>query len=250
MQISTFRKTMPRAIVVSHERSGTHFLMNSLAAGFGYISEPFINFDQPEVNINYFRPSSIAGYFKRFEDKPLANTVKSHHPVEFFDGILERLTRRYTVFYIYRDPRDTMLSLWEFLHKLDWREGPKLDRCRHFIRAEPSGRLLRYQLHQYPNMLKRWEAHVRSWLHAAEDNPEVVPVAYEALNEDYAGTLKRLAERLGIELVSLERPSRTRNVVLPSTLNGQHRWSDHFNEADMAFFEREAGETMQRLGYR
>jgi hypothetical protein len=29
-----------KIIVASHERSGTHFLMNTLADNFGYVSEP------------------------------------------------------------------------------------------------------------------------------------------------------------------------------------------------------------------
>ncbi len=34
-----------KGMVVSHERSGTHFLMNTLALNFGYIAKPWINFD-------------------------------------------------------------------------------------------------------------------------------------------------------------------------------------------------------------
>ena len=34
-----------KAMIVSHERSGTHFLMNTLDKNFPYISQPWINFD-------------------------------------------------------------------------------------------------------------------------------------------------------------------------------------------------------------
>ena len=35
----------PKVMVVSHERSGTHFLMNTIALNFDYISAPWINLD-------------------------------------------------------------------------------------------------------------------------------------------------------------------------------------------------------------
>ena len=33
----------PKVLVVSHERSGTHFVMNSLALNLDYVSSPWIN---------------------------------------------------------------------------------------------------------------------------------------------------------------------------------------------------------------
>ena len=38
--LALFPDERPAVMVVSHERSGTHFLMNALAACYGYVSRP------------------------------------------------------------------------------------------------------------------------------------------------------------------------------------------------------------------
>ena len=58
--------------------------MNALAACYGYVSDPWVNFDLPSVNINYFRPGAVLQFLDALTERPLANTVKSHHPAEFF----------------------------------------------------------------------------------------------------------------------------------------------------------------------
>ena len=49
-------------MVVSHERSGTHFTMNSLAACFGYASMPWIDLDHDVFNINYHDPRILTQF--------------------------------------------------------------------------------------------------------------------------------------------------------------------------------------------
>src|SRR5215469_1383683 len=51
---AVFQEMRPAVMVVSHERSGTHFLMNALASCYGYVSAPWVDFDRPTFNINYF----------------------------------------------------------------------------------------------------------------------------------------------------------------------------------------------------
>ena len=64
-------------IIVSHERSGTHFLMNTLALNFGYISEPWINLDF-ETGMNFHAPGALLAFFQEkgllfLNDKKLAS---------------------------------------------------------------------------------------------------------------------------------------------------------------------------------
>ena len=40
-------------------------------------------------------------------DRRVANIVKSHHAAGFFDGVLDRLLRRYVIFYIVTATRST-----------------------------------------------------------------------------------------------------------------------------------------------
>lgn len=56
---TAFDRDRPSALVVGHERSGNHFLMNTLARAYGYIAEPWFNLDQVPHPINYFQPAAL-----------------------------------------------------------------------------------------------------------------------------------------------------------------------------------------------
>ena len=101
------RTDRPSVIVVSHERSGTHFLMNSLGRAFGYEAGLFLNFDHDPLNINYFHPPTV---LKALRTVPAGRIVKAHHSVEFFDGILDEVLQSAVILYIHRDPVDVMVS--------------------------------------------------------------------------------------------------------------------------------------------
>ncbi len=85
MRLNYFPDQRPNAIVVSHERSGTHFLINSLAACYGYINDPYIDLDRNAININYYDPAAVGEVLLRIgQGRSLANLVKSHHQAGFF----------------------------------------------------------------------------------------------------------------------------------------------------------------------
>ncbi len=78
----------------------------------------------------------------------LANVIKSHHPVGFFSEILGEILDDFDLLYVYRDPRDVMLSLRKQIRFWDWHEGPGTETLQEFIRSAPSGRMMRYQQNQ------------------------------------------------------------------------------------------------------
>lgn len=96
-----FRKKMAPVMVVSHERSGTHFLMNSLASEFGYVSNPVIAFDPPVVNINFFSPPTIEDYFQKTKGRRSRNIRKSHHQFDFFRPVISSIGSNIHIFYIF-----------------------------------------------------------------------------------------------------------------------------------------------------
>ena len=57
--LALFGEERPAVMVVSHERSGTHFLMNALAACYGYVSAPWVNLCLPTVNSNSYYPPRV-----------------------------------------------------------------------------------------------------------------------------------------------------------------------------------------------
>ena len=231
-------------MVISHERSGTHFLMNAIARGYGYASNPWLDLDYNGIPINYYHPPAIANALEKLAELRIASVVKSHHESEFFDRILNGVLKRYVVFYIHRDPTEVMLSFWRLVHGFPWHEGPKCDDPIAFALAEPEGHLMRYQAHQRRNMLERWATHVEGWYRLSKGRRYMRSVPYAALRDDYAATLSSFSDLLGREPADLTPPERDKNVIRGSTV-------DH--EPDVETLRtrvaEEVGDTMQLLGY-
>jgi hypothetical protein len=244
-----FKETRPAVMVVSHERSGTHFLMNSLASCYEYVSTPWIDFDRPTFNVNYFYPPEVRDVLLALADRPMANVVKSHHCVEFFAGELERITDRYVVFVICRDPAAVMASFWRFIHQWSWTEGPKTLDAGGFAAAEPCGRLMRYQMRQHRDMLRRWSAHAEGWLAAAQKSPRVVIVRYEDLDSNYETTIRGFAKHLGRPPASIIRPARDYNVIPGGSRDPTGRGSVTDLAALRQLCRERVGPTMTKLGY-
>jgi hypothetical protein len=200
-------------MVVSHERSGTHFLMNSLARSYGYVSNPWVNLDLYPFAINYYLPTEIERLLVSLAKLNLASITKSHHPASFLDGVLDSVAQHYAIFYIHRDPVDVMLSFFRFMHHWKWHEGPKLDDPVAFAQAQPEGQMMRYQLKQHQSLLHRWQSHVEGWLAAAATRPRITMVRYEDLRDDYATTLQRFAGVLGTSPGDLTPPPREKDTI-------------------------------------
>ena len=245
MLTSSFAEPRPRLIVVSHERSGTHFLMNGMMKAYRYISYPWIDFDYFKTDINFYHPESIVRFFDQFRSVNLANIVKSHHQFEFFKEAIERIIDDFTILYIYRDPRDVMRSMFRFLNETEWVEGPKVSSPSELIRAQPMGYMMRYQMKQSLNMLRRWSDHVDGWRRAVEKYPEaIIPVRYEDLDTRYSETITDIGRKLGMDPISFLRPRKDRNVIAPGETK-RYEWDSD----DYRLFRRYAGEMMDTCGY-
>jgi Sulfotransferase domain len=248
MTFHTFDRPRPKIAVVSHERSGTHFLMNSIAKCYGYLASPWINFDY-ELGLNFYHPPTIAHFLAQFRGVHLANIVKSHHAFAFFESIFPEIASDFHIFYVYRDPRDVMISYWKFIRSLPWHEGPKPETCNEFIRSEPCGQMIRYQYRQEKTVLHRWLTHVDSWTQGlAATSPRVTFVRFHDLAFNYESVLQSFAPIFGEYPFALERPALQENSILPNT--GQvGTYKQYFNDADLSFFNDVAGPAMQRLGF-
>lgn len=250
MNFHTFDRPRPRVIVVSHERSGTHFLMNSIAKCYGYLAHPWINFDQ-ELGMNFYDPQCVELFFGQFAGHPLANIVKLHHSYPFLETVIRPILRDFHIFYIYRDPRDVMVSYWKFMKQVSWREGPRTETCSEFIRMAPCGQMLRYQDRQEPTVIHRWLTHVEGWLDGVPDDLRhcVSYIRYRDLAHDYENVMRSLAPIFGELPIALDRPSLTENSILPNAgVVGSHK--EYLTNADVQLFEEIAGPMMVRLGYR
>ncbi len=239
-----------KILVVTHERSGTHFLMNTLALNFGYIAQPWLNVDF-EHGINFHSAEGFANFFRVFQGKPVLNIGKSHHCFGFYEKFAGQLMEEFQIIYVHRDPRDVMVSFWRLIANLPWDEGPKTTTPAEFMRQPPSGALLRYQKHQAETLLDRWADHVRGWTIDAPEplRRKIIYLRFEDLRLNFQATVEDLADRLGLPCQAPRVPSADRNVVLPGKgkVAGFH---DHFDDADLDFVQQRLGPDLTQFLHR
>jgi hypothetical protein len=236
-------------MVVSHERSGTHFTMNALAACFDYVSNPWIDIDRHQFNINYFHAPSLKTLLQNVAGMRAANLVKSHHEFEFFKQFATATEGVINLVYVYRHPADVMSSFWRFLHTWDWAEGPTEDTTLGFATAAPMGQLMRYQFRQYPTMLDRWANHVEQWVGASRRANNVHIVRYEDLAQRYDDTITRLGKRLGMAPSRIAPPPRNVNVVQAGSLAWAPGAASDNRDAVAELAQARFPALMDRLGY-
>ncbi len=191
----------PSFYVVSHERAGTHFAINSLLKNTVGIDA--------QANVGeWFGPYDDPG--ARFEHidlacrsiRPVGTLIKSHCDADLFAA-------RYPVrpvLWVVRDPRDTLVSWFHYLnHDAFYANNPQVERFQggsfgEFLRR-PLTDFLRcsYSLHgDFENVAERWAAHTLGWVHRL--GPGVCVLRYEELLTDFEPTLRRAADFLHLML--------------------------------------------------
>lgn len=230
-------------IVASHERSGTHFLINTLALNFDFAPR-HVDSDISSGADFYIR-SSFQTFLECLRHAGSGRIIKEHHHLAFFDGLLDRLRENFVVFYMYRNPADLMCSHWHYVRNTE-RQGPVTATPGAFMRAAPCGGMLRYQMEQQATVLDRWRSHVDAWTTLGAEQAGAIPVAYEELSLDFEATVARLAARLGLPCPRPVRPSAAHGVVLagPGKVGG---FRDLLGADDIAFIRETAEPTLRRL---
>jgi hypothetical protein len=216
--VSDTRVSLP-VMVCSHERSGTHFLINSIADNSLYSNEPFLRFDQVPLGsfLNFHDAREVRAFFERLAKYSCASVIKNHFAAGFFIDkkgrfILEGLCK---TIYIVRNPVDVMLSYHRFINYFSWHEGPKKKHTLDFLSTAPEGQMLRYQNSQIDTILERWKSHVLGWLKLTEENSSnVLLVKYRDLDESHADTTRKVLSFLGLDhQEAIVRPGRMLKTI-------------------------------------
>lgn len=206
-------------IVSSHERSGTHFLMNSVAINSNYTVNPYLNFDLMPLGdtVNFFSPQNVGNFINKIsnirhqnKEYGLSSLIKSHHPSYVFDNLFDKPNINFL--YIYRDPKETLLSFWKFINHWDWHEGPKLNNPLNFIKAAPEGQMQRYQKKSYNSIFLRWAHHVLEWIEVSKRYQNIFVVNYNDLNSNYNSTIGKIFNFLELPINNLSKPPKNNYV--------------------------------------
>jgi len=200
--LSSARQPAP-FYVVSHERSGTHFLINTLLKNAvlkpdyhdsGEWGGPYTSAAQDQFAHIDLLSANWAGITAR------ASIIKTHADRELFEFRYPKAK----VVYVLRDPRDTLVSFYHYLKDppnqgFRWRGEHQYASVSEFLRRPPSS-FLRwcYSRHGRSNTVaERWASHLKGWLGA----PDTVVVQYEDLKTDFRGVLERLSPFLSLDLL-------------------------------------------------
>jgi len=186
--------------VISHERSGTHFAINTLfrntyvAQTFSYVGDWLGPYGKPETryqHLDRFREEWP-------ERRRTGGLIKSHCDSVTFVKHFPKAK----VVYVLRDPRDTLVSFFHYLNSealYGTNPGLANQRCRDFSEflRRPATDYLRmgfFEDANFDNVVGRWASHTHGWL----ARPEVCVLRYEDLKSDYRACVRRACRSVGL----------------------------------------------------
>ena len=221
-------------IVISHERSGTHFLINTIAANFPYYSNNEISVVGNSVELNHI----FSWYFTEREKR----IFKSHHQFYFFTSFFEDLIKHFHIFYIVRDGRDVLTSCFEYFKKNPY----VFPTARTFSDYIAKVRYLGYSIKYSENMIERWVNHINSWATVWD---RIHIIRYEDLIIHFESTVSSIADIMSLNMTSqLRRPTLEDRCVSPRKgVVGD--WENHFSKKDVQIFDSIAYDCMKAIGY-
>ena len=214
---------MKNIVVVSHERSGTHFLINTIIKNFGY-SDGWIDF--PRFN----KMPNDCGKVKAFcVGHGRDNRVfKTHHQVGFFESYMDDFLKYFTVFYIVRDPRDVGVSCFYYFNKhnndfpVTKSVGDLLLRVKPYKYAWDSGR----SIVKSETLVDRWALHVSGW-----NRHNVHLIKFSDLKRNFSNVVRKIGRVLNKPAGPIIVPSLDHNVV-ESRGGREGDWWGHLSSAD------------------
>ncbi len=253
-------------VIATHRRSGARLLIDALRQNSPDINDSFMALEQIETNRDAVMPLSAFRRQLLGLDGSVLINMHDLPTAENWRGLDERLfvgaiLRNSPTLYVHRDGRDVLVSLYFYMKSIS--ETVRNQSFQRFLRGEatltgPASGMSRPAY---------WAYHADCWL----EKDKLLAIAYRDLETDYAATLQRLANFLDIQLNA---ELRTAKAMSRANDDGPlvrllGRWglgqrssrSDHprvgrsgdwrrvFNKQDRAFFMKEAGDTLRRMGY-
>jgi len=90
--------------------------MNTLALNFGRDARRFISSDT-SAGVDFYGCKSFRRFLKAIRLTAHGRIIKEHHQLAFFGGLIGYLRENFLVFYIVRNPADTMVSFCRYVRE-------------------------------------------------------------------------------------------------------------------------------------
>ena len=237
-------------------KSGSHLLTQVLEG----VTElgPFVNPGYPPVNRSEDnRPINPEKVVKKLHEmRPGDFRYGYIHAVEPYTSILTQ--PNWATFFIYRDPRDMLVSHVFYATELNEKHGmhhyytEKLSSMKDRLNAAIRG--VTESGSELGSVTQRYQSYI-GWL----ERPEVHCMKFEELVLNQESTLRQLLDFLEQRGGRINRRSEEAIQIIRRHIDpkksGTYRkgvpggWREYFTEENLAVFNREAGDLLQRLGY-
>lgn len=221
-------------LIISHERSGTHFLINTIGLNYPRFREGWADVTQNQ------HESVVAQYFCQKRENII---IKSHHQFYSFRECWNSVKKSNHCFYVVRDGKDVLVS-W-YYHCIKMRFVKKDLTFSQFIRSKlPEMREYWYDRKTSKNMIERWKTHVESWI-----DKDINIIRYRDLLLDFENTLLKIAFTLYEVPQSQIKPELKVHHSINPRKGSTGDWQNHFTEDDLKLYYDITGDLNKKLGF-
>jgi len=259
---------MKKVMVASFQRSGTHFLINTLASNFAGLEDGWVDVVHAEDNkwVKDLKPDNLREKIREqlielYPESDMRQCVKTHYQAYFFQQFWDELCERYDLFYIVRDPRDTLAACFNYYNKTNYEVFIKEEDFSKFLRADLRDVRTETQPYSYSfikprNIVDKWQQHLISWLPYRDKG--VTFVHFSDLKNDLAGVLREIGVKTSLR--------QEKGEVTPVTINDSRyrpdfndaelnrgrigAWRDYFESDDLEFLESQLLDEVKEVAFR
>ena len=202
---------MKNILVVTHERAGTHLVINLInyKNNGDFIPIGKLPYTEKEYTLeNYLKYATRSMLYQPYNSDII---FKSHHQVQFFEKNIDKLFEYYNIIYVQRDIKDVLISYYKFLNGDGFDENgksipiPNFPKFKDWVFMKPCDVGYKY-FEKYPDphifiepstYIERYTMHLNGWMKYKD---KLLIVHYEDILNDYIKEKQKIENFIGREI--------------------------------------------------